>query len=128
MTPEITYLAYAVVLLIVHVLAQACATDLSKGIGWSLGSRDEDRPRSPLAARLERALRNYLETFPAYAALALALAVTDQGGTLSVVGAQIWLAGRIAYLPLTAAGIPYLRSAAWMASMAGLVLMLLALI
>ena len=128
MTPELTTLVYAVILLIMHLLVQASVSDLSKGLGWALGSRDERREPSVLAGRLERALRNFLETFPAFAALAIVLAVADRSTGLSVLGAQVYLFARIAYVVVTATGIPYLRSGAWIASMAGLVLMLLALL
>ena len=128
MTPELTILAYSVALLIIHLLIQASASDFSKGIGWALGARDENRKPSVLAARLERSLRNYLETFPAFVALALALAIADRSTGTSVLGAQIWIAARVLYLAFCAAGIPYLRSAAWITSMLGLVAMLLPLL
>ena len=37
MTPELTYLLYAVILLIAHILIQATLSDLSKGLFWALG-------------------------------------------------------------------------------------------
>ena len=71
MTPELTYLTYAVILLIVHMLIQATASDLSKGIGWALCPQDEQRDPNVVAGRLERALRNYVYNLPAFIALAL---------------------------------------------------------
>ena len=65
MTPELTYLTYAVILLIAHALIQATFSDLSKGIGWALGPQDEHRDQAPIAARIQRALKNYLETLRA---------------------------------------------------------------
>ena len=43
-------------------------------------------------------------------------------------GAQIYFWGRMVYLPLYAAGVPWLRSIVWAVSMLGLVLVLLAVL
>ena len=127
MTPELQYLVYGVILLIVHVLVQATFSDLSKGLGWALGPQDEDREQSAIASRIQRALRNYLETFPAFIALALTLAVTEMGTATSALGAAIWFWARVAYIPAYASGIPLVRSVAFFASLAGLVMMILPL-
>jgi uncharacterized MAPEG superfamily protein len=126
MTPELQYLVYGVILLVAHVIIQATFSDLSKGLGWALGPQDEDRDQSAIAARIERSLRNYLETFPAFAALALILAVTELGNATSALGAAVWFWARIAYIPAYASGIPLVRSIAWFTSLAGLAMMLLA--
>ncbi len=76
-------------------------------------------------AALQRALRNYLETFPAFAALALALAVSELGTDLSATGAALWFWARVVYIPAFASGIPLVRSVAWFVSIGGIVLMLI---
>ena len=126
MIPELTYLVYGVILLIVHVVVQATFSDLSKGLGWALGPQDEKREQSAVAGRIERALKNYTETFAGFAAIALLLAVTEKNTDTSALGAAIWFWARVAYVPAFASGIPMARSVAWLASMAGLVLMVLA--
>jgi uncharacterized MAPEG superfamily protein len=125
---EITVLAWSVVLLIVQVIAQALATyDL--GPKYLAGPRDAGRvSKNVIAGRLARALRNLLETYPAFVALALALVVTGKAGGLGATGAWLWLAARVVYLPLYAAGVPVLRTVAWNVSILGLVLMLVRLI
>ena len=128
MTPELTYLLYAVILLIAHIFVQATLSDLSKGIGWALGPQDEPREQNVLASRIQRALRNYLENFPAFAALALIIAVTEASTELTVLGATIWFWARVAYIPAFASGIPFVRSVAWFASIGGLVCMILPLV
>ena len=128
MTPELQYLVYGVILLIAHVIIQATFSDLSKGLGWALGPQDETRDQSVVAARIERSLRNYLETFPAFAALALILAVTELGNATSALGAAVWFWARIAYIPAYASGVPLVRSVAWFASLAGLAMMIVPLI
>ncbi len=127
MTPELQYLVYGVILLIMHVIIQATFSDLSKGLGWALGPQDEARDQNVTAARIEHALANYLETFPAFAALALILTVTEMGTATSALGAAIWFWARVAYIPAYASGIPLVRSVAWFASLGGLAMMLVPL-
>jgi uncharacterized MAPEG superfamily protein len=40
------------------------------------------------------------------------------------IGAWLWLGGRVAYLPLYAFGVRYLRSLAWGLALAGIVMVL----
>ncbi len=125
---EITVLGWSVVLLLVQVVVQAsAAADL--GPKYLLSPRDENRvSRSVAAGRLLRALRNLLETYPAFVALALALVVTGKAGGIGATGAWLWLIARVFYLVLYAAGIPVARTIAWFASIVGLVLKLIRLI
>ena len=50
MSVELTYLLYAVILLLVHILVQATLSDLSKGIGWALGPQPTTSARSRFAS------------------------------------------------------------------------------
>lgn len=124
---EITVLGWSVVLLLLQVFAQAFATyDL--GLKYLAGPRDQGRASaSVLAGRLSRALRNLLETYPAFVALALALVVTGKAGGIAATGAWIWLIARTAYAVAYAAGVPVLRTLLWLASIVGLALMLIRL-
>lgn len=128
MTPELTYLTYAVILLIAHMFIQATLSDLSKGLGWALGPQDEKRDQNAVAGRVERALRNYVYNLPAFIALALMLKVTDLGTASTATGAALWFWARVAYVPAYASGVPLVRSIAWFASLGGLALMILPLL
>ncbi len=128
MTPELTYLTYAVILLIAHMFLQATVSDLSKGLDWALGPQDEERDPSLVAGRLERALRNYVYNLPAFIALALILKVTDLGTESTALGATIWFWARVAYIPSYALAIPLARSVTWFVSIGGLVMMILPLL
>lgn len=124
---EITVLGWSVVLLLVQIIAQASAGgDL--GPKYLFSPRDEGlKSKSVLAGRLERALNNLLETYPAFIALALALAVTGKVGGIAAIGAWLWLVARIVYAVLYATGTPVVRTIAWFASLVGLVMMLIRL-
>lgn len=120
---EIWVLGWSAVLLLVQVVAQATAgSDL--GPTYLFSPRDEERvSKSVVARRLKRALYNLLETYPAYIALALALAVTGKTGGIAATGALIWIVCRVAYVLIYAAGIPVIRTFVWLASIIGLLMM-----
>ena len=127
---EIWVLGWSVVFLLVHILVQALSLDLAGdlGIKYLLGPRDEQRAtKSVVAGRLQRSLNNMLETFPAFVALALALAVTGKTGGLGAIGALIWIAARVVFTLFYVAGVPVLRTLAWFVSILGLVLMVVRL-
>lgn len=127
---EIWVLGWSVVLLISHILVQALSLDLSGdfSIKYLLSSRDEGRaPKSVVAGRLIRSINNMLETYPAFIALALALAVTGKTGELGALGAMMWILARVVYVFLYVAGVPVLRTLLWFVSIGGLVLMVVRL-
>ena len=49
---------------------------------------------------MDRAYRNFLETFPIFAAVLLAVAVQGKSGNLSHWGALLYVIARIVYIPL----------------------------
>jgi uncharacterized MAPEG superfamily protein len=125
MTTELIVLAWGCVLALVHIIAAAQVKTRQYGSKWNVGPRDEELPpASPMVGRLSRAQANFFETFPLMVAAVLIVSVAALGNETTALGAWIWLGGRIAYLPLYALGVPYLRSLAWMAAMAGLVMVL----
>jgi uncharacterized MAPEG superfamily protein len=126
MPTELTILGVSVILLVVHIMLQGQTATRERGLAWNAGPRDgaDETPLGPLAGRAARALSNYQETYPAFIALALGLAVTGQTGGLGAAGAILWLIARIVYIPLYLLGIPYVRSLAWVIAMLGLLLML----
>lgn len=124
---EIWVLGWSVVLLLVQIIAQASA-GADVGPKYLFSSRDDSRvSRSAVAGRLKRALNNLLETYPAFIALAVALAITGKTGGIAATGAVIWLVARIAYVLAYAAGVPVVRTAIWFASIIGLVMMFIRL-
>lgn len=125
MTTELTVLAWGCVLGLVHIFAAGHFKTRQYGVAWNMGPRDEELPPpSPITGRLMRAQANYFETFPLVAAAILLLAATAGGTEWTRIGALLWLACRIAYLPVYAAGIKGVRSAIFIASLVGLLMLL----
>ena len=125
---EIIMLGLAVVLLLTQLFLQSVPATIEMGGDYKAGPRDEHRElQSVFAGRAERAFRNLLETFPAFAALALALVVTGRSGGLGAWGAVAWVGLRILYLPLYLFHVPYARSLVWFISIFALAAMLIRL-
>ena len=122
-------LALAVVLGLVQIVAASHSASLQRGYRWTASPRDEPTP--PLrgvAGRLDRALRNFLETFPLFVAVVLAAHVSETHNALTEWGSRLYLWGRVAYVPLYAAGVPLVRSLAWNVATVGIVLIVVALL
>ena len=65
MSFELAMLAASCVLCLVQIVISSHAASLQRGYRWTASSRDvEAPPLTGVAGRLERALRNFLETFP----------------------------------------------------------------
>lgn len=129
MNTEIQMLAWSIALGLVHLLIGAALMTRQRGLKWNASARDgEPRPLTGVAARVDRALRNFLETFGFFAAAVLAVVLTGRADADTALGAQLYFWARLAYLPVYAAGIAYLRSLVWAVSLAGIVMLVLALI
>jgi len=127
MISELQLLVVAIVLGLVHLMWAAAEARKQQGLKWAGGSRDDPRPVTGVAARLERAFRNYRETFPFFAAAVLIAVMQGKTGGLALVGSVLYVGGRIVYLPLYAAGVRYWRSLVWFVSLVGLVLIIVSL-
>ena len=125
---ELQMLAWAIVLGLAQLMLGATLSTQQRGLGWNAGARDGDpKPLTGVAARMDRALKNFLETFGFFAAAVLAVVFAQKTSAHTALGAQLYLAARVAYVPAYAAGIPYLRTLIWAVSLAGLLMVLLAL-
>lgn len=99
------------------------------GIGGHVGARDNLPDHAPLAARARSSHANHLENLPVFLALAFLVMLRDDLNMgQAILGAQLYVAGRIAYMPFYIAGIPWLRSLAYLTSFAGYILMAWALV
>jgi uncharacterized MAPEG superfamily protein len=85
-------------------------------------------PLTGVPARLQRAQRNFLETFPLFAAAVIVAHLAGRNGELTFWGVQFYFWGRVAYVPLYAMGIFMLRSIAWGVTILGIGLILIALL
>lgn len=128
MTIELQMLAWSIVLGLVHIGVAGGFATAQRGLRWNAGNRDGDAP--PLRGadvRTAAASRNFLETFPFFAAAVLAVIVSGRADADTALDAQVYLWARVVYLPVYAIGIPYLRTAVWIVSLWGLLQLVKAL-
>ena len=126
---ELFAVLLGVLLGLIHIVLASHSASWQRGYRWTAGARDEPGvPLTGVAGRLARASANYLETFPFFASLALAVHVLDRHSDLSSWGVALYLAGRVAYLPLYALGVYLIRSIAWNVATAGIIVLGAALI
>jgi uncharacterized MAPEG superfamily protein len=131
MTQELTVLVWAAVLGLVMVLLPPVVDGATGGrryFNWNAGTRDKPFEVNPVAERLRRAFRNFMETFVFFAVIVIALSLADKSSAHSVNGAWIYLGARLLYVPCYAFGIKYVRSAVWAVSLAGILMCLYTLL
>ena len=119
---ELWTLLGSVLLGLVHLSAASFPFKAQVGNAYTVGARDEGLQPRGISARLYRANANFLETFPYFAVCVLIVHLTQAYGDLSWWGCTIYIAGRVAFLPLYAAGIPWIRTFSWNAATLGLAL------
>eukprot|EP01035_Chromulina_nebulosa_P047865 gene47865-64924_t len=94
MSVEMGCLYAAMVLALVHLTAASFSFKAQVGNRYAVGARDEDLRPSGMAGRLDRAQRNFLETFPVFVAVVLMGHVLGKTGDLGAVGALVYISGR----------------------------------
>lgn len=129
MTIELTLLGWTLVLALVQVLLPAVLRNGETGVAYNASPRDESGPPvGVVTGRLRRAQANLFETLPIFAAAVLIAHVSGREGALTLWGAGLYFGARIVYVPLYGFGVPYLRSLVWLASLAGVLMILAAVL
>lgn len=123
MSIELTLLVWSAALVGLYIGVQSVLYRLQHGVKFAASARDREPPPDLYNARADKALRNLLETYAVFVALAVATELGGRSDALTQWGAQLYFWPRLVYLPLYVFGVQYLRSAVWLLSALGLVLM-----
>jgi len=121
MKPELTLLMWAAVLTLVQAVVATQGAFNQVGLTMLAGNREGMPEITGWAGRAARAHRNMLENLVLFAILVLIAVLADKTNGTTLMGAQIFLWARVAYAIVYVAGIPWLRTALWGVSVAGLV-------
>jgi uncharacterized MAPEG superfamily protein len=124
---ELIMVGAAVLLGMFQLLLGSVAARTQQGYDWGMGPRDEESPISGIPARLQRAFANYMESFPLFVAAMLAAVLLGKTGQLTEIGGWLYLAGRVAFIPLYAAGVRNIRTYAWVVASTGLLMVAIAI-
>lgn len=131
MTPDLLYLVYTVVLTWVMIMFAATAKArlwTLPGFMYGAGNRDTPNDSSAMAQRADRAAKNMLENLLLFATLMLTARAAGVASTTLVLPAQIFFFARLAYWPIYVVGLPYVRTLAWAAGVAGMGMIVMALL
>jgi uncharacterized MAPEG superfamily protein len=128
MTPELMYLVWSVALTLVLVVIAVAGATAEVGLPKLAGNRDGMPEMTGWAGRAARAHRNMLESLVLFTGLVLAAHLAGVHTGMTLLGAQLFFWGRVTHATFYIAGIPWLRTAAWGVSIAGLVLIFVQLI
>lgn len=125
---ELYLLAWATVLTLVQALIAAQGAMMQVGLQTLAGNRERLPEITGWAGRAARAHRNMIENMVLFAALVLAVVFANKTNAMTQLGAQIFLYARIAYAVVYIIGLPWVRTAVWAVSVAGLALIFLQLV
>ncbi|MEM9010544.1 MAG: MAPEG family protein [Pseudomonadota bacterium] len=116
MGTEIGILALYGLFVIVVILLQVLAALPQVGLVALASARDTMAPLTGVAARLDRAQLNCVIGLALFAPAAIAVQMLGLSTGATVLAGQIFLIARLVYVVVYAAGIPWLRTLAWTAS------------
>jgi uncharacterized MAPEG superfamily protein len=124
MRTELALLVGAVVLAMIQVVVAVFGAMRQVGLPILAGNRENIPDILGWAGRAARAHRNMLESLMLFAALVLTAHAAGISNAMTVLGAQLFVWGRVAYAVLYIAGIPCARTAAWAVAVAGMLMIL----
>jgi uncharacterized MAPEG superfamily protein len=128
MTAELSLLVWSVLLMFVQMLVAAQGATFQVGLPRLAGNREDVPALAGWAGRARRAHLNMLENLVLFAALVLVAHAAGRSNAMTVLGAQLFFWGRLAYAVVYVAGIPWLRTLVWLVSVVGMALIFLQLV
>jgi uncharacterized MAPEG superfamily protein len=96
----------------------------SGGFAWGLGNRDSSIELPAWTARARRAHANLVENLVPFAILVLTAHVAGKANATTALGASIFFWGRVAHFVVYSVGIPYLRTAVFVGTLVGQIVIL----
>ena len=105
------------------VVPPLVALIMRSGFKVALGNRDDVPPLPEWSNRATRAQRNMVDTLVPFIAIVLALQMAGVSNENTQFGAALFFWGRVAHAVVYIAGIPYVRTLAFVVSVNGLLRM-----
>lgn len=124
MTVELSAIVYSGILLLVLILISANANVSAMGMGWGLGNRENAAAGDGFAGRAKRAYMNLLEQLVVFSAIAIPAHMADIHSSLTVLAAQLFLAGRVAHAITYLFGWTFIaiRTLVWVVALVGTII------
>ncbi len=128
MSPDLKYLLFSTLLCFVQVLIAATGANQAVGLPTLAGNREGLSELPGWAGRAKRAHLNMIENMVLFTALVLIAAAAGKANAMTAMGAMIFFWARLAYAVIYLAGISWLRTVAWFASVIGMALIAIELL
>jgi uncharacterized MAPEG superfamily protein len=124
MTPDLQMLVWSAALALAQMLIAVTAAQLQLGLPMLAGNREGLPPLTGWAGRAQRAHLNMLESLAVFAIFVLVAHATGRANATTALGATLFFWARAAYAIIYLAGLPWVRTAVWGVSLAGILLVL----
>lgn len=124
MTTDIIMLISSAVLTVLLTLPYSTGHMLTRGLYVVAGNREDFPAGSGWIGRAHRAHLNMVENMVPFAALVLAAAVAGKADGWTALGSQVFFYSRVLHAVVYIAGVPWLRTFAWLGGVAGMVMVL----
>jgi uncharacterized MAPEG superfamily protein len=117
---ELQILAWSVILTFILIMIPANMSVMTNGMKTMTGARDNLPEPSVVNKRMRRLAANMLENMALFTPLVLAAAVAGVSNHWTVLGAELFLGGRIVHALVYAFGIPWVRPVFWGVAVVGM--------
>jgi uncharacterized MAPEG superfamily protein len=122
MTADLQLLVWSAALALVQMVIAAVGAQGQVGLPALAGNREDLLPLTGWAGRARRAHFNMLESLVVFAIVVLVAHAAGKANAMTALGAALFFWARLAFAVLYVAGVPWLRTAAWAVSLAGMIL------
>jgi uncharacterized MAPEG superfamily protein len=124
MSIDLQMLVWAAALTLVQMLIAVIGAQGQVSLPVLTGNREEMPALAGWAGRAARAHANMLENLVVFAIVVLVAQATSRANEMTALGAQLFFFARAVYALVYLIGIPWLRTAVWAVSIAGIVLVM----
>jgi uncharacterized MAPEG superfamily protein len=125
MSTELSWLSATAALFLVYLLGEILAANIHYKLKDLLGPRDALAPASPALGRAKRATANMIEAMCLFVPVVLVAVLSDRTNEWTALGCMIFFFARLAFAPLYWFGVPVVRTLAFFAGVAGVVMIFL---
>lgn len=122
MNPELSLLVWSVVLAFVQMLIAVLGSLTQVGLLTLVGNREGFPEIKGWGGRAMRAHSNMIENMALFIPLVLIAVAAGKTNSTTLLGAEIFFWARVVYAVIYLIGIPWLRTATWVVSLIGLIM------
>ncbi len=122
MSPDLEMLVWSAALALAQMLIAVLGAQMQVGLPRLAGNREGLPAMTGWAGRAQRAHLNMLESLAVFAIVVLVAEIAGRANETTALGAMLFFWGRLAYALVYLIGIPWLRTAVWTVSVAGILL------